>query len=239
MSRGNLLTVAVLALALAGMFFWTLNLEQRLGGGGASQASAPGRGGDLEQRLQDLETRVYSLDELTRGNQVEIEQMRTGFAKLSESNDAHGRLLATLSGRASEAGAPATVADAGLKAQVEAILKEREEKAQADRNERMARGWSRYLLSEIDATDDQKDQFVKVVASYMDGRGKVFRKYADSGRGTDNTERDAELKALEQDRNQKLQGIFGASDYAKIEERLNRSGRRFGDGGRGSPRRAR
>jgi hypothetical protein len=231
MTRGNLLIVTVLVLALAGMFFWTLNLEQRLAGDGGT-ATAPTNDGDLENRFFSLERKVERLEEIGRGNQIGLNEVVSDVEKLTASNGSLSQRLAELTGQDVALAANATV-DSGVKAAVEQVLKEKAEKEQKERTQRWAEGMARYFLADVEASDEQKKQFVGVVSAYMDERRTVSEKYRDSGE--DGREaRDADMKRIEEDRNQKLLTIFGASEYQKIEERFNRTRGRMDGGMRGN-----
>jgi len=231
MTRGNLVIVTILVLALAGMFFWTLNLEQRLAGGDRANP-APSEDGKLGNRFLGLEQKVEILQELGRTNQIGLNEVVRDVEKLTVSNGSLSRRLAELTGQDVALPAAAPV-NPDLKAAVERVLKEREAKEQKARTERWAKGMSRYFLADIEATEEQKSNFVSVVSVYMDGRRGVSEKYRDSG--DDGREaRDAALKELEEDRNRKLLGIFGANDYQKIEDRFNRTRGRMDGGMRGS-----
>lgn len=232
MTRGNLLIVSVLVIALAGMFFWTLNLEQRLAAEGTTGVE-PSGDGRFVSRIEALETKFDGLEEISRGNQIELGEMQGKMTKLAASDVEQSELLASLSGGG--ALPEGAAADLTVKGTVLKVLAEREEKQRKERTERMVRGWGRYLLADIEATEEQRDNFVAVVSAYYDGRRSVYEKYRDGGDGSNET-RDAEVKLLEEDRNTKLLGIFGASDYQKIEERFQRSQQRMGGRGPGGNR---
>jgi hypothetical protein len=231
MTRGNLLIVTVLVLALAGMFFWTLNLEQRMAGDPTS-ATAPTDDGDLENRFLMLERKVEKLEEVGRGNQIGLNEVVADVEKLAASSGTLSRRLAELTGQ--DVAVPATAAeDPSLKAAVEKVLEEKAEEEQKARTKRWAQGMARYFLADVEATEEQKSQFVSVVTAYMDDRRTVSEKYRDSGEESREA-READMKKIEEDRNQQLLGIFGASEYQKIEDRFNRTRGRMDGGMRGN-----
>jgi hypothetical protein len=233
MTRGSLLVICILVLALAGMFFWTLNLEQRLTESGTPDES-PNRQGNQEERLRALENRVAGVVETAEGNEIRIRELSAELEDLSTSPLDRPEPLAGGPEAESIEEPAATPAPAQLKKAVEEVLREKEAEERHQRSLRAARGMSRWLLAEVDATDEQRDHFVQVVAAYYDSRFKVREKYQGDSEDESRT-RDEELKTLEEDRNRKLLGIFGASAYQKIEERLNRT-RGRGDRGRGGRR---
>jgi hypothetical protein len=228
MSRANLLIITVLVLALAGMFFWTLNLEQRIAADNGDSLAPTGDGG-LGDRFLVLEQKVEVLEELGRANKIGLNEMQGDIVKLEGLSGDLNRRLASLAGTGGGDGAAAVNVPADLKEAVAAVLNERAEEERKQRNERWAQGMARYFLADIEATDEQKKQFVKVVSSYMDERRTISEKYREQG-DSGNEARDADLKKLEEDRNTELLTIFGANDYAKIEERFNRTRNRMGGG---------
>lgn len=229
MSRGNLLIISVLVIALAGMFFWTLNLEQRLTTGSVESVE-PNGDGRFVQRIETLESKFDGLEEVSRGNQIELSEMQGKMTALSASDVEQSQLLASLSSGGAKLPEGA-VANLSVKDTVERVLAERAEKERKERTERMVRGWGRYLLADIEVSDEQRDNFVAVVSAYYDSRRSVYEKFRDGGDGSNET-RDAEVKLLETDRNEKLMGIFGAADFQKIEERFKNSQQRMsGRGG--------
>jgi hypothetical protein len=230
MTRGNLLVVTVLVLALVGMFFWTLSLQHQLEESTALDVSGgPGLSAGLDARIRQIESAQERTTAQVLENRTDLNRLEGAVSDLAAGQNAAAPASA---GSAPEI--PATpIADAGdaaIRAAVEKVIEEKEAADRRERNERMAEGWSRWLLRDIAATDDQKSNFVKVVAAYLDGRGTVMQKYA--GEDGDQASRDAELKVLEDDRNAKLLGIFGSADYVKIEESLTRMNRMWG--GRGN-----
>ena len=233
MSRANLLTVVVLILALIGMFFWTLTLHNRQAEmQGVSGLSSSGGGMDpaVVGRLEDLEGEFDGLDELVRSQIADLGLLERKVEALEGTTGEQGALLAALGGgEVVPTAAAGAAGEPQLEAAIESVLELREERERKERTKRMAEGFSRWLLSDVEATDGQKTQFVSILTDYLGARDGVRKKY--SGENEDDQARDAEVADLEQARNDQLVSVFGATSFEKIEERLNRS--RRGMEGRG------
>jgi hypothetical protein len=233
MTRGNLMIVLVLILALVGMFFWTLTLannQSRLLG--HQSAEDPRASGLDEGRVDRIEKSLRDLSTLVDSSRADISGLEGKVRSLEKTTAAQALRMANLTGEAITAEGAGT--EGALRTAIEDVLGERQAEERRERLERMAEGWGRWILRDITATDDQKTRFVGVIASYLDGRDKVREQYSD--REGDNRDRDLAYQTLETERNDRLMEIFG-SDYAKIEEQLD-AGRRFsGDarGARGGP----
>lgn len=236
MSRANLLIIVVLILALVGMFFWTLTLHNQQaemrGFGGASGTRG---GGDpaLAGRLGDLEKNFDGLEELVRSHGADLGSLERKVTALEETAGLPNVPIAAADGETvAPAALPATAVDAQLEAAIETVINQRAERERKERTRRMAEGFTRFLLSDVQSTPEQQSQFVTVLTDYLEARETVRRQY--SGENADAQARDAEIATLEQTRNDQVRSIYGAADFVKIEERLNRS-RRGMDGG-GNPR---
>jgi len=238
MSRGSFLIVTVLVLALAGMFVWTLSLhgevqQLRLGGDGGE--AAPGADRKTEQRLAALEGRFDELDQEMGSTRVDVSELESevdGLRSAAANRDAKLAALAE--------GSPLPVAESGgapaLKEQIEEVITAREEAERRERMERRIQGMSRFLLADVEATDRQRSEFTTILMSWYDERRRIGEEY--SGEDADAASREEAVRRVTESRNSKLLRVFGAADYAKIEERLDR-GRRWRDGrtgGRRGPR---
>ncbi len=234
MSRANLLTVVVLVLALGGMFFWTLELHHRqsemqgLRAFSSSGDSDPAMAG----RLEDLEQEFDGLELLVRSQIADLGSLERKVESLEVTAGAQGAQIAALGGgEVAPSSVASTAGEPQLQAAIESVLEKREERDRQERTKRMAEGFSRFLLADVEPTDSQKSQFVKILTDHLTARDEVRRRY--SGENADDQSRDAEIAQLEQDRNDQVLSIFGATSFQKIEERLNRS-RRGMDGRSGS-----
>jgi hypothetical protein len=231
MTRFNLAILVALAAAVAGLFFWVLQIRE--GYGGAAVPPGPGTGGTRgvgeATRIGELEQSVLELREMVRSAEIStnrLDQRVTGMEAADAERDR--RISALARGEAvPEAALPP--AETELRSAIEQVLDQREEEARLQRLDRTARGMARYLLADVSATDTQREEFVKVIVAYIEGRERVRRASEEVAGGAGGTETD--LAALEAVRDEELRRIFGESDFAKIAERLDR-GRR-GAGGRG------
>jgi hypothetical protein len=232
MTRGNLLILLVLAAGVAGLFVWMLDLNDRQADLARAASAPPGPpepGSERDTRIEALERKVEELDLLVGSggaDRMSIERrLREVEARLKAFPAASGLEPTALDGSEPLPG------EAKLKAAVESVLAQRDAEDRKQRYQRMASWMSSRFLRDIEATDDQKSQFQKAMVSYLDERDAVRRKY--SGREEDASARDAELEQTTTTRNAKLLEIFGATDYAKIEEQMNRGRQGFGGFPRG------
>jgi hypothetical protein len=235
MSRANLMIVVVLILALVGMFFWTLELHNSQAElrGLKSTDRMGGRDAGMVGRLEDLEAEVAAL-ELRVGSQG------ADLGALDRKVDLLGDVTlppaeAMAGGELAPTPAAEGVASVGLEAAIETVLEQRAAKERDERRQRMVEGYARVLLADVDATDVQKTEFVKILSDYIAARDAVRQRY--SGDNEDDQTRDAETARLEAERDQKVQDLLGAAAFQKMEERLNRSRRGMdGRAGRGGGR---
>jgi hypothetical protein len=231
MTRFNLAILVVLAAAVAGLFFWVLQIREGQAGAilpvGASSGGPRGMGDAA--RIGELEQSVLELREMARSAEIatnRLDQRVTGMEAADAERDR--RISALARGEAvPEAALPP--AETELRSAIEQVLDRREEEARLQRLDRTARGMARYLLTDVSATDAQREEFVKVIVAYIEGRERARRASEEAEGGAGGTE--ADLAALEAVRDEELRRIFGENDFAKISERLDR-GRR-GTGGRG------
>ncbi len=233
MSRANLLIVVVLILAIVGMFFWTLTLQNRQaevrefgrtsGSGGATDPAMAGRIADLERNFDGLE-------ELVRSQIADLGLLERKVAALEATTGAQGARISVLGGEVvAPAALPDTAEEPQLQAAIETVLNQRAERDRKERTRRMAEGFSRFLLNDVPSTPEQKTRFVKVLTDYLNARDAVRQRF--SGDNADDQARDAEIAVLEQTRNDEVISIYGAASYELIAERLNRSRRGMGGGG--------
>lgn len=231
MSRGNLSIVIVLSVALAGMFFWTLSLQGRQqellearGNGIAEAGGVPEREfRELKEQVERHEVEIDAVKAMDAGYEAKLAELKVAVAKFSGGTPEP----AAASGAIVDAGEPAE-----LKETIEEVLEERDAKARQERYERMARGMSRFLLNDIEATEDQRNRFAGVIVSYMTDREKLRDEYGDD----DQQAREEALRRLDEERDRSLEVIFSANDLEKIRERMTRGRRAFegrGAGGRG------
>lgn len=232
MSRGNLLIVIVLSVALAGMFFWTLSLQSR------QQELLDARAGGVAEAGGVSEREFRELKEQVDRHEGAIDAARAADARYERALAEIRGAIAEFAGAAPATEAPegaGTIAAAGapaeLKETIEEVLEERDAKERQERYERMARGMSRFLLNDIPATDEQHSQFVDVIVSYMTEREQIRDEYGEDQQQA----REDAVRRLDEDRDLKLQRIFSAADLEKIRERMNRGRRAFEGrgGGRG------
>jgi hypothetical protein len=238
MTRANLLIVVVLVVAVAALFLWVLTLQNQQAElmGSSAGGLAPRPEGDLRGRVDDLERTYQELSELTRSQGADLGRLETRLDGVEAAGAMRDEKIVALgAGQPLPDGGSGTAAYAGdpeLRSAIEAVLDQKEEEERRTRLERSARGMARFLLADVDATEDQKERFVGIISGYLEGRDRIRREF--SGDNADDAARDAALADLERVRNEEVQVLFGG-DYAKIEERLNRT-RRMLDGRRGAPR---
>jgi hypothetical protein len=236
MSRANLLIVVVLILALVGMFFWTLTLHKQQADMRRFGANSPSRGtGDpaLGGRIEEIEREFDGIEELVRSQIADLGSLERKVDALEATAGEQGARIAALAGETvSPAAMPSAVEEPKLEAAIETVLNQRAERERLERTKRMAEGFTRFLLSDVEATEDQKSRFVTVLTEYLGARDQVRERF--SGDTADDQARDAEIAILEQRRNDQILSLFGAASYQKIEERLNRA--RQGMDNRGGPR---
>jgi hypothetical protein len=229
MTRLNLAILVLLAAAVAGLFFWVLQIreDQAASGPGAGPASAGPPGGGDAALLDELERSVFDLREAVRSQEIASNRLDQRVSGMEVSDAERDRKIAALARGEALPEAAVPPDDAVLSSAIEQVLDRRAEQERLQRLDRTARGMSRYLLSDIDATDAQREEFVKVVVAYIEGRDRVRRTSEEVDGGSPTAE--ADLAALEAVRDEELRRIFGADEFAKIAERLNR-GRRGGEG---------
>jgi hypothetical protein len=220
MTRATFIGFLVLGLVCAVLAYGQLTEPAPIGGGQTGDANpAPSRTSKNDLALADLEREVEVLKATVDGQRKRIDGLEETLAR------AEARALPT-----AVAEGPARVAEvpiaAGLEEQVTAILERRdEERRRRSREERVER-MAGFFLRDIQVTDQQKKQFIEIVAAYWDERGKLMqREYSTP------EERRAATDGLAADRDVKLQQVFDAAQYAQIAERLDRMNR--GPGGRG------
>ncbi len=221
MSKASLTLVILFAAALAGLFYWTFTLSQRqdaagLPGGGNRVSGAPD---DSGVRLEEMERKVRSLGMAQQSVEIESAKLKERMEVLEKADvERDLRIAALARGEAlPESASPAT--ETVLRTAIEQVLDQRAAEERRQRVERMARGMTRFMLADIQATDAQKEEFVRIVAVYLEGRERLRERMPDE---VDNTARDAELALLEEKRDEELLAVFGANDFTKMKERLSR-----------------
>lgn len=224
MSRGNMIVATILTFGLAAMFFWTLSLSRRTPDYPPSTFSGAEAPSDWERRLRAVEER-------TEVNAARVGQVESRTTQRME--ELEGRLSEALSaGIAPEALAPSTPAPtsmAALEATIDKVIDEREAQQERARREQMARGMvTRWLLNEVPATDQQRDQLIGVITTYLSAREEL-RRNADEG-GVPDAEA---VRRLDGDLNASIGRIFSATEASTIQARLDTMARRFGGGGGG------
>jgi hypothetical protein len=190
---------------------------------GGTSARAPGYDRDIDalnRQVEGLRVALEDMQKKVRGLELALAS-RPIEAAPAAAGEGGG-----------EADTPAVAYSAYLEEQVSAILDKRAEEERKEQTRRRVEGMARFLLRDIQLTDDQQSNFIEVLAAYWDERARIMRQEYPT-----NEDRQAAVDGLTSDRNVKLQGILG-SQYAQVSERLDRTNRGFaGRGNRGPSRR--